>query len=235
MMRVLVTRPIEDARETARQLSSRGFDPVIFPVMRIRFLESRLGSIDAYRALIFSSGNGVRAFVRQSRRRDVKVFAVGPATGTIAAEAGFRDVDVAPGSIDKLVDRIVATTGKGSHLLHAAGRDVAHDLAARRLSHDIRVTRKVLYEAVPEQYGKSEIVQPLSDPQLGAVLLFSPRSARLFAGLVSHAEMSESCRRLTAVCLSSEVAKALAPLDFAEVRVARAANQTALLGLLDSG
>jgi uroporphyrinogen-III synthase len=67
------------------------------------------------------------------------------------------------------------------------------------------------------------------------VLLFSPRSAAIFAGLVHDAGLSEHCARLTAYCISAAAAEALKSTPFARIAVAGAPNQTAMLALLPEG
>jgi uroporphyrinogen-III synthase len=67
---------------------------------------------------------------------------------------------------------------------------------------------------------------------LDAALYFSPRSAAIFAACVAQEGLAAQCAGMTAFCISEATAKALAPLSFHAVHVARAPNQEALLALL---
>jgi uroporphyrinogen-III synthase len=67
---------------------------------------------------------------------------------------------------------------------------------------------------------------------LDAVLLFSPRSARVFADCVGGAGLGAAATGLIAVCISEATAAALAPLALREVRVAKWPNQTSMLDCL---
>ena len=60
-MRVLVTRPAEDAEETAAELVARGHEPVIAPLVDIRFVEGPPLELDSVQAVLATSRNGVRA------------------------------------------------------------------------------------------------------------------------------------------------------------------------------
>src|SRR6185312_6911195 len=88
-MKVLITR----AEEEARRLAARGIDSLIEPLIAVRFRpESAAGLapfLDGVQAAIFTSANGARAFAAATARRDLRVFAVGPATAMAAREAGF--------------------------------------------------------------------------------------------------------------------------------------------------
>ncbi len=73
----------------------------------------------------------------------------------------------------------------------------------------------------------------LRTARLDAVLLFSPRTAALFAALVQAAGLEPGLRRVVAACLSPAVAAEVAGLPLRAVRVAEARDQKALLRRLD--
>ena len=89
-MKVLVTRPIEDGEETARQLALRGHQALLAPLLTTRFLDGPEVMLEGVQAILATSANGVRALARAHTRRDVALFAVGPQT---AAEAQSRDFE----------------------------------------------------------------------------------------------------------------------------------------------
>jgi uroporphyrinogen-III synthase len=75
----------------------------------------------------------------------------------------------------------------------------------------------------------------LAADALDGVLLFSPRSAKIFAGLVTEAALAEHCARLAAYCISAATAAALGDIAFARILVAGLPNQDAMLDLLAPG
>ena len=96
-MRVLVTRPIDDAQETAAQLASRGHEAIIAPLLEIRYAEGPDIALDGVQGVLATSSNGVRALARRTSRRNVSIFAVGTHTAAIARELGFQRVRDAGG------------------------------------------------------------------------------------------------------------------------------------------
>jgi uroporphyrinogen-III synthase len=62
-------------------------------------------------------------------------------------------------------------------------------------------------------------------------MLFSPRSAKIFADLVTRAGLAPNCARVDAYCISAATAAALGGLTFARVAVAGQPNQDAMLAL----
>jgi uroporphyrinogen-III synthase len=99
---VLVTRPEHQAMPLCRLLEAEGAGALRLPVLEIRpagerrEAAARLGSLDRFDLIIFSSANAVRfgaALLEQ--RRDLKLAALGPATAHALNQAGYR-VSVSP-------------------------------------------------------------------------------------------------------------------------------------------
>src|SRR5262249_33099489 len=97
LMRVLVTRPIEDARGTAARLIRLGHTPLVSPLLEVHFLEGPKLSFANVQAIVATSANGVRALIRRTTTRDLPIFAVGAQTAEAAREAGFTNVKNADG------------------------------------------------------------------------------------------------------------------------------------------
>src|SRR4051812_49138915 len=89
-MRVLITRPLEDAEETGRQLALRGHEPLVAPLLSTQFFDGPEVALDGVQAILATSANGVRALARRTPRRDVALFAVGPQTAAQAQSLGFH-------------------------------------------------------------------------------------------------------------------------------------------------
>ena len=223
-MRVLVTRPIEDASEIASALKARGHEAVIAPLMSIIYNDEAPLFLDGVQAIIATSANGVRALARRTSLRELPVFAVGPQTAAEARKVGFADVKSADGDSEALVAAVPGwASTKGGALLHATGKDGAGRVAADLRAQGFDVRTAVLYEMIAVTALPPEASMPVD-----AVLLFSPRSAAIFAGLVDRGIASG----LVAVCISQNTADALSPLRFREIRIASRPNQEALLDRL---
>jgi uroporphyrinogen-III synthase len=222
-MRVLVTRPVEDAGEIAAALKARGHEAVIAPLMSIAFDDEVPLHLDGVQAIIATSANGVRALARRTSLRDLPVFAVGPQTAAEAHKVGFADVKSADGDSDALVAAIPTWAAKtGGALLHATGQDGAGRVAADLRAQGFDVRSAVLYAMSPVAALPSAAQEAVD-----AVMLFSPRSAAIYAGL------SGPSKGVIALCISQNTADALAGLSFREIRIAKRPNQNAMLDLLE--
>ena len=124
-MRVLVTRPLDDANETAELLRKRGHDPLVAPLLGVNYHDGQPLHLEGVQALLATSANGVRAFARRTSRRDYCVLAIGSQTAAAARDAGFSDVRNADGNSQSLAAAVRGWAPPGDGvLLHAAGAQV---------------------------------------------------------------------------------------------------------------
>src|SRR5579885_1709266 len=130
-MRVLITRPREEAEALAAELVARGFECLVEPLLDIRPAATAAMPLDGVQALLFTSANGVRAYAAREGRRDLPVFAVGDRTAEVARGLGFAKIESAQGALPELAElvRTRLDPAKGA-LLHAAGATVKGDLKA---------------------------------------------------------------------------------------------------------
>jgi len=233
-MRVLVTRPQEDAGDFSDHLRRRGHAALCVPLLSVRFRDSEPIKLDGVQGILVTSANGVRALARLGERRDLPVFAVGPQTAHEALSAGFARVESANGDAVALAEALPrwARAGEGT-LLHASGAEGAGRLESLLTAKGYEVRTVVLYDVVAATTLPEVAARALQDGSLDAALFFSPRSARVFKDCTLKAGLAAACTRLTAGCISQAAADALSPLSFKEIRVAARPNQDALLASLD--
>lgn len=233
-MRILITRPIEDAKPLADALAERGIAVLIEPLLEIRQLDDAEIDLDDVKVLLFTSANGVRAFAALSPRRDVRVFTVGDGSAEAARQAGFTQVESAKGDVESLaalvVDRVKPSDGV---LFHAAGTVTAGDLKARLEELGYRVRRAQLYEAKIATALSTETRANLTLGGVDAVMLFSPRTARTFAELWQAAG-APTLGRVFALCLSAAVAREIANLGWRAVETAERPDLPSMLTLVDA-
>jgi uroporphyrinogen-III synthase len=239
-MRVLLTRPREDSEPLARRLAEMGVEAVIAPLIEIVPLADVELPLDGVQALLATSSNGVRALAANpagAAARRLPLLAVGDATARTALKAGFSDVRVAGGDVDALAALArKSLEPRAGRLVHVAGRDRAGDLKAALGAVGFTVDVAVLYAAKAATALPAEARAALRAGELDAVLLYSPRTARIHAEcvLAEADSLIADARELHHFCLSRAVAAALDPLglDPGRVHVATKPCQQALLQCL---
>ncbi len=234
---ILITRPRIDAEPLAAILSEHGIDSLIEPLMQAVFISDAagdlFGALSGVQALVATSANGVRAFAAMESRRDLPVCTVGEATAAAARDAGFAIVEAAGGDVDALAAMIIATRepDKGA-LLHIAGTVSAGDLGGALAGAGFACRRAVLYRMEPARTLSAAARRALARSTVSGIVLYSPRTARIFAELLAAADSTPACRHLVAYCLSANVASEVAHLPWAASIIAARPDQAAMVAAI---
>ena len=233
-MRVINTRPRPDAAALTEALAGLGHEVIEAPFLEIRF-EQRTEPLDLQdtQAVVATSANGVRALAAATETRDAALFVVGDATARVAAELGFARVTPAGGDVEALADAVTsALDPSAGALLHAAGAEVAGDLAGALAAAGFAARRVTLYDARAAAILPAAADAALRSGAADAVVFFSPRTAKTFVRLTCDAGLARACRMLNAYCLSRAVAEELLALEWRGVHVAERPERESLLNLL---
>ena len=230
--RIVITRPRDEAEGLAEELIARGYDTLVEPMLEIAPLPAVIPDLGAYRALLFTSANGVRSFAERSDDRSLPAYAVGMRTADKLRKAGFTDVRGASGDAGLLAEFVRETLGNDGPVLHPAAKDVARDMEALLAPAGIAVDALALYEAIPAQKFSKALVDALYACTIDSVLFFSVRTAATFGTLLNKHGLAEMITSLSALCLSNQVAAEAGKLPWRNVMVASEHSTQSLIALL---
>ena len=226
-MRLIITRPQIDAEPLAVTLAVLGHTAVIAPVLDIvPRLNIAIPPLP-YQAICLTSANGMRCLTVELDRH-IPVYAVGEQSAVAAYKKGFHNIKAEGGDVDGLVSHI-ATKLKPAEgpLLYLSGAETASDLEGQLRKRDFDVTRVITYDAV--QCALDKYLNAIAP--CDGVLLYSPRTAKLWCQEIQRLQLIPVAERLFYFCLSVPVAKAL-PQNWRRI-VAKVPNEKSLLALLD--
>jgi uroporphyrinogen-III synthase len=234
-MRLIVTRPPEDAARLLARLEALGHETICSPVIRIVNRENVDVPDLPFQAVALSSANAARAIAVHTagdRLKVVPAFAVGKQSAAAAREAGFTQVIESGGDVHALAGTIMSRCSPDQGLLlYLSGAETAGDLRGTLEAKGFRVERLVLYDAAPAESLDTVAKAAVAGGNADGVLLYSPRSARIWMSLVVAAGLDSEATRLRHYCLSQNVAAALGGA-YPTVVAARP-EEDALLSLLD--
>jgi uroporphyrinogen-III synthase len=237
-MRLLVTRPEPDALRLRAILEKAGYEPAVEPLLRLSFEDADPVDLDGAQALIATSRNALRALRGSpalAEARHLPLFAVGKATATEARTLGFETVVTGAGTAAELVAHIVSVLDPSAGVIvHLAGDTLAHDLAGELEAHGFRVRQPVVYRMLPATAFAESTREELGEGAIDGVLLMSPRTAAVYAGLVARHGLTAAVRNVQHFCLSPAVARRLQPLGPVPTHIADAPRLEELLALIDA-
>jgi uroporphyrinogen-III synthase len=227
-MKLLVTRPIEDATALAEKLEGMGHEAVIVPLLEIVPRGDVILPDINFQAVCVSSANGLNAKVDVSRFHHIPFFAIGPQSALEARRQGFDHVHDKGGNVEGLV-QVICKNLKPSDgpILYLSGSETTGDLEGKLKAHGFNVSRVIGYDAQPRAVANLAVLVAGAD----GVLIYSPRTTKLWVAQVQAHGLADSVKNLKHFCLSANVAANL-PQGWAK-RISQTPNENGMLTLLD--
>lgn len=209
-MQLIVTRPQADAQRLQTRLEANGHTVCLAPLLSIQVDTAAAIPDRPWQAIAITSANALSAFSDigiPEQTKAIPVFAVGPASAGLARELGFADVHQADGDLSALAGLIQqALKPAAGPILYLTGQVRSGDLAADLHSGGFEVERVELYDAVAATQLPSRAENLIRSGKADGVLLYSVRTADVWARLTGQAGLRAQAANLTHFCLSQTVA-----------------------------
>lgn len=202
--RILVTRPLNLARETAHRLQAMGHTAMIAPLMQPEALAWNTPAPLPDALLLTSPQTAQMGGDTLDKLRLLPVYAVGERTARAARAAGLHVIHVGNGNAADLcadIEKKYPISGH-RHILHLCGEDVT---PLPPMNH-VHIVRQIVYRArlIPDL--PEPIEQAFQARCIDWVMLFSSRSAAHFTRLYDRT----GCKRhdLAVVAISPRALQA---------------------------
>lgn len=201
-VRVLVTRPVDQAGEVAARLRDAHLEPVVVPTVAVEPVPD-LGALDgalrepgAYGWVVLSSVNGARVFVSRleamragTEHLEGTALVTGAAGARVMEAAGLRVTRVvSPFSAAGVLEALASERLAGARVLLPRAEGGREELAAGLRALGAVVDEVIVYRTVPVRES-DELVAALWCG-VGAVTFFSPSAVRGFVAAVRSGGMS---------------------------------------------
>lgn len=202
--RIVVTRPAEEARDVAPMLEALGAEVLLAPTVEVRPipdagpLDAAIGRLGDYDWLVFTSGNGVRFFVRRLLflGRDLralghlKIAAIGPGTAGALAAHHLR-ADLVPESFrSEALAEALAEHAAGRKILLARadrGRSILKDELARIAD----VDQAPVYQNADAEALPADVLGRIASGEVDWITLTSSAIATRLHSLLPEAAREE--------------------------------------------
>ncbi|MBN9266058.1 MAG: uroporphyrinogen-III synthase [Hyphomicrobium sp.] len=235
-MLFLVTRPEPESTKLKGLIEELGHEAVAEPLMEAELMPEAIDDLEGVTALIATSRNALRALSQSPYLHDavaIPLFAVGRGTAEEARHLGFERIAVGPGSVTGFAAAIAGTLDPADGLiLHLAGDVLAGDLAGELQELGFRVLQPVVYRMKAAEALSDGTREAIGEGAVDGVVLMSPRTARIYAGLINRHGLTDAAAEMVHVCLSDAVARSLSVLGDVPIEVAEAPSLNAILEVI---
>jgi uroporphyrinogen-III synthase len=235
-MKLLITRPAEDAKRQAVPLEALGHETVIRPLMEVVFPRLTPLRLQGVQGLIATSRNALRGLARNGTFEQAKrlpTFCVGEGTAGFARELGFVHVVAGKGAAKDLIPLITYSTAPdGGALLYITGQHLAFDLEKPLKAKGFAIPRVIIYEAREADKSAMTAFAEALRAGVDGIVLMSPRTATICVNAIKQFKLEREAATATCYCYSGAVARLLREIDGMAIAVACAPTEADLLELI---
>lgn len=230
MKQALLLRAREDALRSGEKLRSRGYAPVLSPVLEIVATHAPVPP-GVYDAVLASSAKGIESVEDFSAFGALPFHLVGAKTAASARARGLTPQIVA-GAAETILPLLMSAYDQPAHFLYLAGKDRQPTLEAGLRAKGHRITAVDVYEARAATSLTEEARDALRAKTIDVALHYSRRSVEIFLRLVEKEKLTPALESIRALALSEDVATPLRAMGL-RVEVAAQPDEDGLFALLD--
>lgn len=223
-MKILITRPIDEATALAKEITNLGHHPVIAPLLTIELFQNIDFKIfDKYEAIIISSKNALKAISNADKK--LKLFIVGEQSTQFAKSLGFINTTYAGSNITELKEYIDPC----NNLLYLSGMDISDDL--RSLGN--KITRLEVYQAKAIKSASNDFLSFIKLNHLKLCVFFSKRTAQIFLNIIKKYKLESYCDKIVSLSLSGNIDNSLKDLDLHSYYVSKDPTLKGVISSID--
>ena len=214
---VVVTRARAQAGELSVELERLGAEVYEFPTIQIQApedfgpLDAAIRDLDSFGWIVFTSVNGVEAFLERlwhhgldlrAVPRRAKVAAIGPATAQRIEEVGLR-VDVVPEEYraEALIEVLETDSIVGKRVLIPRAKVAREILPDKLREAGAEVVVPPAYESAPSSEGKNELARRLGAGEVDCVTFTASSTVENFVGAFGPGEAVGLLAETRVVCI----------------------------------
>ncbi len=245
--RVVVTRARTQAGGLSAELERLGAEVYEFPTIEIAPpedfgpLDAAIRELDSFGLIVFTSVNGVEAFLERLGHqgldlravpREAKVAAIGPATAERVGRAGLR-VDVVPEEYraEGLIEALDPGQLAGERVLIPRAKVAREILPVRLREAGAEVVVPPAYESVSSAKGKEELSLRLRSDEIDCVTFTASSTVENFVGAFGAEEAARLLAGTRVACIGPITADTARKCG---LRVDAEADEYTILGLVEA-
>ena len=205
-MHIVITRPKEDSFYLIENLIKLGHIVTHLPVIKIEKLETKKINLLNYKALIFTSSNGIKFMDIEKFNSKIKCFCVGKSTELTARKTGFINTYTSEGTVDSLIELIIRTlNNKSEKLLYLSSEFISKDLDKNLINAGYSVDRISNYTSLPVEEIDEKTLDFFKKNPPDVIFIYSSKSAKNLFNLINKYSLLNVVTQSNLMCISEKV------------------------------
>ncbi len=241
MKYALITRPRPEAIKLKKKLQAIGISGLVEPILKIEVINSakkilRKSLSDNYQAIVITSINGVKAFIKLSNKLELKrpkFIVIGKGSEDLLKKAGFSNVVVVENDVEGIKNHIIQKLKPSDKkIIYISGNVVTADLESELYPKGYKVRRIIVYKSLPTNTLSNKVKNAIKTRKIKYALFYSSRTASVFNRLINESDLNRYLDKVNVFCFSNKVAKIAGKLRWKSIHVPRHPNEDELLSLV---
>ena len=236
---ILLTRPEADCIALSNKLEEKGFNVVHSPMLEIRNINIPF-DIDAtnYDALIFTSKNAVKSFLKQTPdpNTTIQTYAVGPGTAAELKNNGFENIHFSTQSnAGALINEIQKNIQSHKKYLYLRGKHISVNVKQilEQQNVDVQVDEATLYESITNKSIHPDAKSKLIKGEIDYIAFFSERTAKAFNEVINGLELNRTLFNTKCLCFSDKVLCSVSNLNWQSTHTCKTPTLDSMMNLID--
>ena len=217
-MHIIITRPINDSLEIISKFQILGHMVTHLPLLDIKKINYKKINFFNYKAIIFTSANGIRFLKTKDIPKDILCFCVGEATEKKARSLGFLNTISAEGSVETLKELIFRSYEKSDgRLIYFSSEFITENLDQTLIRRGYLVDRIINYSAKPIDYIDENVLKKIKDSPIDIMYVYSEKSAINLKNLISKYSLVDYLINCNLMCISEKSSRVLSTLKWKKI------------------
>lgn len=234
--RVLITRALDAAKSSEKNVAAQNHIPIVFPLFEIVRLDEAPPE-ESFDGIIFTSRNAVQSISNggfDPQNILGNAWCVGAKTAQLAKEKGYQRIHLADGNAKSLAEAIIAQGPQtGRRLFYPTTRTPSFDMAEILTGSGFEIVQTVVYEQRTIFPERSALDQLIAEKEPDTVLIHSKRSGLHTSRVLFETEGFEP-PALSAITISPQCSDSLLKYPWANVYSAATPTEAAMLDLISA-
>lgn len=193
-MKILVTRPYEQAQEFAKELNKKKIIPVISPLISISSVKENITIDNPNTVILITSSNALHALSKLDKK--IKIYTIGEITFKKLKSLGFINCHFLGDDVDDLRKNL----NHQEEIIYLSGDQISYDFIDFP-----NVKRKIVYNSKLFQTPNQEFFDFFYAKEVRIITLFSLRTAKNLIYLINKNNLHNYCHDIILVCLSKKI------------------------------
>lgn len=225
----LVTRPLNESVNFAKNLEELGFSTIIQPLIEINVINAQINH-DKDNIYLLTSVNTLPSI--KNLKKDANIFFIGDLILEHLEKAGFNNITKLAYKASELVEKIKERNFYNKKFIYLSGNDISVDIDKELRKAGYEAERIIVYEALQIENIDDEVLNLIKNRKINNIAFFSSRTIDAFMKLVGKYSLEKCLSDTNLFSLSNNISNIALSMVWKKVIVCQEPSLKSMIKLI---